>query len=135
MKILPICWFLLFVPFSLFAQGDFSSKDQVAVQNQIRHFTTLHSLGIGLSVGGAACGVGGALIILPTTGENGSHSVADRTLGLSLVVGGLAVMMSGIIMVGQSGARLQVLRSEIPGLSIGISPEPNAPGVVITYRL
>ena len=134
MKILPLCLFLLFVPFSLFAQEGFSSKDQAAVQNQIRHYTALHSLGIGLSVGGAAIAAGGASIILPTLGANGSHSVADRTLGLSLVVGGLAVMMSGIIMVGQTGARLRVLRSQAPGLSIGISPEPNAPGLLLTYR-
>jgi VIT1/CCC1 family predicted Fe2+/Mn2+ transporter len=121
-------------PSDAYSQENYASPDSAAIQAKIRQYTTFHSVGVGLCIGGGAFTAGGAIIILPTLGENGSHSVADRTLGLSLIVGGLAVLMSGIIVAGQSGAKLRVLKQQQQGISIGISPESNAPGVVLTYR-
>ena len=135
MKILIPILVLLLLPFPVFSQQETSAHDEAAIRHQVRLSKSLRTAGIFLSAGGAAFTAVGTFIIVPTLGENGSHSVSQRTLGLSLVVGGLAVMMSGIIVIGRSGAKLRDLGSPAQGISIGISPEPNAPGVVLTYRL
>jgi len=136
MTIAPICLFitLILFPFTTYSQDRVTPPDTAHIQSLIRHYSTIHSAGIGLCVGGALFTAGGAFIILPTLGDNGTHSVSNQTLGLSLVVGGLAVMMSGLIVIGQSGAKIRSYKQQLEGLSVGINPDPQYPGLIFTYR-
>lgn len=134
LPVFSIILLFILIPARIFPQDTVKPVDTNHVKMMVRHYSTLHSVGVGLCIGGAAVIGGGALVILPTLGKNEPNSVPNRNLGLYIMVGGLAVTMVGVIVLSQSGTKLKYYRKQMEGLSVGINPDPTLPGLTMTYR-
>jgi hypothetical protein len=122
------------IPAKVFSQDTNQPADTNHVKFMIKHYNTIHSAGAGLCIAGAVTIAGGALVIVPTLGQNEANSVPNRNLGLYIMVGGLAVTMVGVIVLSQSGVKLKYYREQLKGLSVGLNPDPSSPGFTVTYR-